>query len=90
MLKYIELEPQDLSESTSFNLLHVGGCQNCGPILGTLNIRCRIILRTQKGTLFWRTTHVRILVVFSRSEVLASCEASWVPLNWGPFNLGFL
>ena len=36
----------------------VGGCQNYGPFLGTLTIRGRIILRTQKGPLFWRTTHV--------------------------------
>ena len=26
----------------------MGGCQNCGPFLGTLNFRCRIIIRTQK------------------------------------------
>ena len=25
----------------------MGSCQNYGPFLGTLNIRCRIILRTQ-------------------------------------------
>ena len=29
--------------------LHVGGCQNYGPFLGTLNNRCRIIIGTQKG-----------------------------------------
>ena len=29
-------------------LLHVGGCQNHGPFLGTLNIRFRIIIGTQK------------------------------------------
>ena len=29
---------------------YMGGCQNSRP-LGTLNIRCRIIIRTQKGTL---------------------------------------
>ena len=28
--------------------LYMGGCQNCGPLLGPLNIRCRIILRSQK------------------------------------------
>ena len=27
---------------------HVGGCQNYGPFLGTLNIRCRIIIGIQK------------------------------------------
>ena len=39
---------------------HVGGCQNYGPFLGTLNIRCRNILGTQKGTLISTTTHVPI------------------------------
>ena len=38
--------------------IYVGGCQNYGPFLGTLNIRCRIIMRTQKGTLILTTTHV--------------------------------
>ena len=36
----------------------VGSCQNYGPFLGALNIRCRIILRTQKGTIILTTTHV--------------------------------
>ena len=31
-------------------LLHMGGCQNYGPFLGTLNIRCRIIIGIQKRT----------------------------------------
>ena len=39
---------------------HVGGCQNYGPVLGTVNIRCRIILRTQKRDLILTTTHVPI------------------------------
>ena len=34
------------------------GCQNYGPFLGTLNIRCRIIIGTQKGTIILRTTHI--------------------------------
>ena len=37
---------------------HMGGCQNYGPLLGTLNNRCRIIIRTQKGTLILTTTHM--------------------------------
>ena len=37
---------------------HMGSCQNYGPFLGTLNIRCRIILRTQKGTIILTTTHI--------------------------------
>ena len=33
-----------------------GGCQNYGPLLGPLNTRCRIILRTQKVTIPLTTT----------------------------------
>ena len=36
----------------------MGGCQNCGPFLGTLNIRCRIIIGIQKGTIILTTTHM--------------------------------
>ena len=39
-------------------LVHLGACQNYGPLLGTLNIRCRIIIRTRKGTLILTTTHL--------------------------------
>ena len=42
----------------SLDRCHVGGCQNYGPFLGSLNIRCRIILGIQKGTLILTTTHV--------------------------------
>ena len=37
---------------------HLGGCQNYGPFLGTLNIGCRIIIWTQKGTIILTTTHL--------------------------------
>ena len=37
---------------------YLGGCQNYGPFLGTLNIRCRIIIGTQKGTIILTTTHI--------------------------------
>ena len=37
---------------------YMGGCQNYGPFLGTLNIRCRIIIRTQKRTIILTTTHM--------------------------------
>ena len=40
--------------------IHVGGCQNYRPLLGSLNIRCRIILRTQKGTIILTTSHVHM------------------------------
>ena len=36
---------------------HLGGCQNYGPFLGTLNIRCRIKIGIQKGTMILTTTH---------------------------------
>ena len=38
--------------------LHMRGCQNDGPFLGTLNIRCRIRIRTQNGTIILTTTHM--------------------------------
>ena len=38
----------------------MGGCQNYGPLLGPPKIRCRIILRTQKGTIILTTTHMYI------------------------------
>ena len=34
------------------------GCQNYDPFLGTLNIRCRIKLGPQKGTITLTTTHI--------------------------------
>ena len=37
----------------------VGGCQNDGPFLDTLNTRCRILIGTQKGTIILTTTHVQ-------------------------------
>ena len=38
--------------------VEVNACQNCGPFLGTLNIRCRIIIGIQKGTIILTTTQV--------------------------------
>ena len=38
--------------------LYIGGCQNYGPLSGTLNTRGRIVLRTPKGTIILTTTHV--------------------------------
>ena len=37
--------------------LHRGGCQNYDPTLSTLNIRCRIIIGIQQGTIILTTTH---------------------------------
>ena len=39
---------------------HVGGCQNYGLFLGTLNISCLTIMGTQKGTIILTTTHVGV------------------------------
>ena len=36
----------------------MGGRQNYGPFLGTLNIRCRIIIGIQKGTIILTTTQM--------------------------------
>ena len=36
----------------------MGGGQNYGPFLCTLNIRCRIIIGSQKGTIILTTTHM--------------------------------
>ena len=37
---------------------YVGDCQNYGPFLGTLNIRCRIVIGIQKGTIILTSAHV--------------------------------
>ena len=47
----------------------MGGCQNYGPFFGTVNIRCRIIIGTQKGTIILTTNHMglcRLLRVYIR------------------------
>ena len=38
----------------------MGGYQNYGPFLGTLNIRCRTIIGTQKGTIILTTSHIYV------------------------------
>ena len=37
---------------------HMDGCQNYAAFLGTLNIRCRIIIGIQQGTIILTTTHI--------------------------------
>ena len=41
--------------------MHMGGCRNYDPFLGTLNIRCRIIIGIQKRTIILTTTHIQNL-----------------------------
>ena len=37
----------------------MGGFQNYGPVLGTLYIRCRIIMGIQQGIINLTTSHIR-------------------------------
>ena len=70
----------------------MGGCQNYGSFLGTLNNRCRIITGTQKGTIILTTTHIDI-----RKSSRSMCKAggndrrlgsgsSWIPKTLNPKN----
>ena len=47
-----------LPPSLKIKCRHMGSCQNYAPFWGTLNIRCRIIIRTQKETLILTTPHM--------------------------------
>ena len=52
--------PESLSDTRKplhWDDVQVGSCQNYGPFLGTLNIKCRILIRTQKGTIILTATH---------------------------------
>ena len=44
----------------------MGGCKNYVPFLGTLHIRCPIIIGTQKGTTILTITHMRGLGFWSK------------------------
>ena len=46
----------------------MGGCQNYGPFLGTLNIRGRIITGIQKGTIILTTTHMSSMSEFPEAH----------------------
>ena len=52
----------------------MGGCQNYGHFLGTLNNRCRIIVGTQKGTIILTTTQV------SNADITQTKDASHCPV----------
>ena len=56
----------------------MGGCQNYGPFLGTLNIRCRIIIGIQKGTIILTTTHMKIThrILLLRLGFNVCCETA--------------
>ena len=48
--------------SSPFVYVYMGRCQNYGPFLGTLNIRCRLIIGAQIGTIVLTITHVYIYI----------------------------
>ena len=51
---------------------YMGGCQNYGLSLGTLNMRCRIIIGNQKGTIILTTIQLaHNLYRLERLQVLA-------------------
>ena len=50
----------------------MGGCQNYGPLLGTVNIRRRIIIGVQKGTIILTTTHIGII-----GDILGKRKRKW-------------
>ena len=62
-----------------FIIIHLGGCQNDGPCWGPLNTRCRILLRTQRGTITLTTTHVPRLQDprLSSFLVFSRCRSFW-------------
>ena len=44
----------------------MGGCQKNGPFLGTLNIRCRIIIGIKKGAIILKTTRMSSLLPMAK------------------------
>ena len=47
---------------------YIDGCQNYGPFLGTLNIRCRILIGNPKGTIILTTTHIGVIMGLYRGS----------------------
>ena len=62
---------------------YMGGCQNYGPFLGTLNIRCRITIGIQKGTIILTTTHIVL-------ALSVWCANAWVRGSWFEARKGLL
>ena len=56
----------------------MGGSQNYGPLFGPLCTRCRIVLKTQKGTIILTTTHM-VLELHSIPEKQERDKASVDP-----------
>ena len=52
--------------------LYMGGCQNYGPFLGTLNIRGRIIIGTQKGPIILTSPHMIISYLLPKCHLMGA------------------
>ena len=69
-------------------LKYMGDCHNYGPFLGTLNIRCRMIIGTQKGTIILTTTHILCRYMDPlgyrprEADELVKCSVSVVGTAW--------
>ena len=57
----------------------LGGCQNYGPFLTTLNIGGRIIIGIQKGTIILTTTHLAGLTQFDTLRTILPIERCYTP-----------
>ena len=83
-------EPTNVSPSLMFFFCNkdMGGCQNYCPLVGPLCTRCRVILRTQKGTIISTTTHILVIrpknwncfVKFTYEEALRTSGFFWFPV----------
>ena len=56
---------------------HMGDCQNYGPLLGPLNIRCRTIIGIQKGTIILTTTHINRDKKRYFQEIIGNGGVAW-------------
>ena len=56
--------PVKSEQSLCQHCFQMGGCQNYGPLLGPLNTRCRIILRSQTGTINLTSTQMWLATLF--------------------------
>ena len=67
----------------------MGDSQNHGPLLGPLNTRCRITLRTQKGTIILTTTHMTGGLGYIRGSQDHKTSGSYRPwVSGSPLVLG--
>ena len=62
---------------------NMGGCQNYGPFLGTLSIRCSIVIGIQKGTIVL-TTAICVSPYIEVSVSIGYCQAMCFSWRLGP------